>query len=87
MKTPKKKSGEPTNSEKLQALLDEAFPQFRNKNGDLSIFKLGMKFEVPPQTVYQWIRRGRVPPARAKKLIEISRGRLTLEKLEPFLLV
>lgn len=66
----------------LHDLLLEICPP--NKEGVKSITVLAEKMGLSSQAVYGWIDNGRIPASRAKKLTELSKGRVTLEKIVKF---
>lgn len=55
-----------------------------NKAGVKSITVLAERMGLSSQAIYGWIDNERVPANRAKKLAELSKGRVTLEKIVKF---
>lgn len=69
----------------LYDLLDTAFPTYRTRLGFLNVKSLGEDIEISSQAIYRWFAEDRVPARNVQKLIKLSRGRLNIEMLEPFL--
>lgn len=74
----------------LHEILDAAFPQpaYRTVTGVLDVTALAAALDLTHEAVYKWLRsndgNGRLLPHRAKELVELSQGTLTLEVLMPF---
>lgn len=49
-----------------------------------SIANLAAQIGVSAAGVHKWIRKGVIPPKRAKEIVEISAGRVTLADFDPF---
>lgn len=74
--------------EPLRDLIERHFPQYddegRVRRFSPAKFAVGL-MDVSPQTVFTWFERDSLPTNRAKKLVELSNGSLTLEDLLPYL--
>lgn len=66
----------------IQNLLFEACPP--NKAGVKSIPVLAKAMGLSSQTVYYWIKKNRIPAAKAKALVKVSKGSVSLEMVVPF---
>lgn len=49
-----------------------------------SIRTLARKLGLTPWAVYVWIKKGKLPAARASELVALFPDRVTLEQLHPF---
>lgn len=85
-KKPKKKKPAPRSHGDLYKLLDKSFPQFRARQGKLSIRHIAVGLDIHTQSVSKWCLLDRVPANQVKKLVELSNGKLTVEQLQPFFL-
>ena len=56
----------------------------KDENGSRSLKLLAAKLGVHYYTVYKWVNNGRIPPSQAQRLVEFSKGKLTLQKLHKF---
>lgn len=68
----------------LHTLLTDAFPHMRTPRGVLDVRELAVTMDMTYQGVYKWFTANKLPPDRAKQLVGLSRGRLSLTKLEPY---
>lgn len=71
---------------KLYEFLEDNLPNHRARDRHLSVAKLAASIGVSKQYIYKWFENERVPAKYGSKLIEISGGSITLEKLAPFIL-
>ena len=67
----------------LHALLLKAAPA--REDGTASVATLAEALGITRARVYQWIKRGKMPPWQARKAVSLSEGRLTMEELEPYI--
>lgn len=67
-------------------MLDAAFPQYRTRFGGLDVYTLAGNLDMQPQSVYRWFNKETIPADRVKTLVRLSKGRLTEEKLIPFVI-
>lgn len=37
------------------------------------------------EAIYRWIRAGRIPPIQASRVVDVSKGRVTLTEFSPFI--
>lgn len=70
---------------KLYDLLDAHFPAHRTRLGQLNIRVLSKELGLSTQAMYRWFSSDRLPARKLAVLIELSEGRLTYEKLAPYL--
>jgi len=68
----------------LQAMLLDACPP--NAEGAVSIVILSEAMKLSNWAVYRWIETGRVPANRARQLVDVSEGRITLDRVLPFVI-
>jgi len=68
----------------LQELLLEICPP--NKDGIKSITILAKALKLSSWAIYRWIDTNRIPPARVKMLVKVAKGRVTQEKIIPFVI-
>lgn len=83
--TPSRDFSRHKNLGKLQTLLLSACPPA--ESGRVSIPVLAKHLNVSNQYVYKWISDQRVPPAFAKRIVELSAGRVTLEQFHPYVFI
>lgn len=79
----------------LHDLLLRACPPMKKlKNGELthdpvngikSIAILAQLHGMTPWGVHLWIKKGRIPPKKAKAVVDNSRGAVTLNEFSPFI--
>lgn len=69
----------------LHDLLIQACPP--TKDGSQSIPLLAERLKMTPQGVYKWITNGRVPPRQAVRVVQLSRGRVSLDDFTPYIFV
>lgn len=72
---------------KKQAMLDlfrDHLPKHRKKDGTASLSKIALSLGISRQAVSQWPNRGRIPPNKVNKLINLPGSTLTQEMLFPF---
>lgn len=69
----------------LHDLLIQACPPSRD--GSQSIPLLAEKLKMTPQGIYKWIQNGRVPPRQAVRVVQLSRGKVTLDDFTPYIFV
>lgn len=71
----------------LQDLLIKCCPPTQTKRGkgeSQSIPILAAALGMTSAGVYKWIDSGKMSPKRAKKCVELSNGRVTIEEFTPF---
>lgn len=69
-------------SDALQALLTKAcVPDAKGKQ---NIEVLARRHAISFQSVYKWIKKGRIEPDRAKEIVDKSEGRVKIEEFTPF---
>lgn len=66
----------------IQTILLEACPE--NSEGFKSIPLLASALNLSRQAVYAWIEKDCIPASRAKSLVKLSNGKVTMEQLVPF---
>lgn len=66
----------------LKRLLLEAAPF--NVQGFKSINNLAKIMGINRWSIQKWITRKRIPPGRAKEVVKLSEGRVTLEQFDPY---
>jgi hypothetical protein len=69
---------------KLHSTIDKGFPRHRNKFGGLDVRKIASEMHLTREAVYLWFRKESISPEVANKLVALSNGRLSLEKLSEF---
>jgi hypothetical protein len=79
-----KKRSRPGSLGELYDLMDSAFHLHRTRLGNLNVRELSEDLEVSVQAMYRWFQAERLPAKQVRKVVELSKGRLTLEKLAPF---
>ncbi len=79
-----KKRSRPGSLGELYDLLDWAFHLHRTRLGNLNVRELSEELEVSTQAMYRWFNSERLPAKQVRKVVELSKGRLSLEKLAPF---
>ncbi len=70
----------------LYKFLFGAFPEHRTRQDLLDVPRLAEAIELNKESVYKWLRSGRVSVAGAMKLIELSAGKITKEQMFPFVM-
>ena len=61
----------------LYALLERIFPKHRSsRDGVLDIPQLAEELEMTPEGVYKWLRADKLPPKKARKLVEMANAGL-----------
>lgn len=66
----------------LHDLLLKACPP--DAEGFKSIPILAVELKMTAYGVYKWIKKGKLPPDAAKKVVDRSEGRVTLEEFHEF---
>ena len=79
-----KKRSRPGSLGALFDVIDEAFPTYRTRLGQLDIRNLSIAIGISHQAMYRWFNNDRLPARNMKTLISLSKGRLSIEKLAPF---
>lgn len=69
----------------LHAVLDKAFPQLRNADQGLDVYRLARLVGVSHTTLYNSFNRGGLGMKTGRRIIDLSEGRLTRRKLARFL--
>jgi hypothetical protein len=71
----------------LHDLLLHACPP--NERGEKSITVLAESFDPPISAwaIHKWVQKGKIPPARAVEIVDLSEGRVTLASFSPFIYV
>lgn len=69
---------------RLYDLLDESFPGHRTRLGFLSVNQLAKDLGVTPQALYKSFGAETIHARYVRPLMNLSKGRLTLEKIAPF---
>lgn len=71
------------NNGPLHDLLLRACPP--NAEGEKSITILSRKLKLSASAIHRWIKRNKIPPLRAKQVVDVSGGRVTLAQFSPFI--
>lgn len=66
----------------LHRLFLVAVPE--NSLGNKTITHYSELAGVSKAVIWKWIKNGRLPPAQARKLVEVSEGRVSLDQLHRF---
>lgn len=73
----------PEDAEKeLHRLLLRAVPE--NQHGNKTISHLASLLECTRATIFNWINDDKLPAHRAKQVVELSEGRVTLDDFHKF---
>lgn len=56
----------------------------KDDKGNRSLKMLAKKLGLHYYTIYKWVNNGRIPPSQAQRLVDFSKGKLTLQKLHKF---
>ncbi len=72
---------EPT---ELHLLLLRGFPGTKQKPASVTA-TVAPALGVSPYAVYKWLTKGKIPAGRAKDIVELSKGRISMSKLMPFI--
>lgn len=67
----------------LHDLLLRACPP--DENREKSIYVLADRLGIRPYAIYKWIRNGRIPPNRAKEIVHIAEGEVSLSEFSPYI--
>jgi hypothetical protein len=67
----------------LHELLIEACPP--NQKGVRSIPVLAKALGLSAWAVFKWIKRNEIPPRQAKRVVDLSKGRVKLDQFSPFI--
>lgn len=68
----------------LYDFLFARFPDHRSKQQVLDVPRLATDLEMSAEGVYRILRKNKLNADQAKKIIEISEGRITIEDTVPF---
>lgn len=55
-----------------------------NEHGNKTILHLAKLLKVSKATIWRWIELERIPPDRAKKVVDLSEGRVSLDDFHRF---
>lgn len=70
----------------LYDVLDRAFPAYRTRRGFLNVNELSLALGTTSQNMYKWFKKEKVPAKYVKPLLTLSKERMTLDKLLPFVI-
>lgn len=66
----------------LHTLLLRAVPV--NSRGNKTLTELSRLTHMSKWGIRKWINNKKIPPERAKQIVELSEGRVTLEEFHPY---
>lgn len=69
----------------LYKVLEKAFPLHLDKYGYLDLQFLAAELGIRKQSIYKWLGNDRVPAKRVNSLVALSKGKLSIKTLEPFI--
>lgn len=75
----------PKNLGQLHALIKDRLPSWVDDNGFLRTYDLARYLGISYQALYKIFDRNKISPKRAKALVVLSEGRLTLEDFSEFM--
>lgn len=67
----------------LRKALERGMPRFKTKDG-FNVLALSREIDTTTEAIYKWFRENHLPPKRAKELVALSDGKLTLDTLSKF---
>lgn len=82
--TKKRVGRPPSNNNALRGVLLKACPPDPD-TGQRSVLILAGLMGLTTEALFKWIRLNKIPPLQAAKVVDVSKGRVTLHDFTPFI--